>query len=222
MHGAFSCACLAASLRGYDGLACYPPGVCRYCYRGKGPRVRGPEKNLDEILKKGLNLMRRKSTQEEDKVANNPQGKWIMASSEVCDFFGISAETLRKWTHKGAPKIGYGKWDLRALVDWKYRSVDSPETRKLRAEADIKEAKASMEAIKLEVARGNYIETALVTKDLRLLFGNIKKSLLGMGHKVATELNSFSPDEALAANNVVDDVVKEALQALSEGRNYGK
>lgn len=147
---------------------------------------------------------------------------WIRGTAETCEFLQVSDETLRKWAAKGAPKVARGKWDIRELVEWKYKGSESPESRKLKAEADLKEAKASMEVIKLEAAKGNYIETALVTQELRRLFGNIKKSLLGMGHKVATELNSFGTEEALAANKVVDEVIREALQALAEGKNYGK
>ena len=41
-----------------------------------------------------------------------------------------------------------GKWDIQALMNWRYNmggQNESPETRKLKAEADLKEAKAKQE-----------------------------------------------------------------------------
>lgn len=104
------------------------------------------------------------------------------------------------------------------MVEWKFSSETSPEQRKLQAEANLKETKAELEQIKLEVAHGNYIETAKVTADLKRVFAAVKKTLLSMGHKVAAETNSLDPEFAVTANRVIDDTVKEALQQLSEGR----
>lgn len=143
---------------------------------------------------------------------------WVKSTAEACDFFGVSARTLANWRNKGAPQLGFGKWDVKALVEWKFSSETSPEQRKLQAEANLKETKAELEQIKLEVAHGNYIETAKVTADLKRVFAAVKKTLLSMGHKVAAETNSLDPEFAVTANRVIDDTVKEALQQLSEGR----
>lgn len=157
-----------------------------------------------------------------DKPKESPSREWwIRGTEETCDFFGISAVTLNAWYKKGAPKLGYGKWDVRALIDWKYKEGHSAEKRKLEAEATLKETKAEQEKIKLKIQEGKYIEAAKVTADLRRLFSSLRKSFLALGHNVATELNSYDPDIALEANKVIDETVNDALKQLAEGKTYG-
>ncbi len=150
---------------------------------------------------------------------------WIRSTAEVCEFFGISNKTLNNWEKRGAPKLSYGKWDLQALVEWKHGGTnkdESAEVRRLKAEADLKEAKAAQEKIKLAVTEGKFIPTEKVTSDLRRLFSVLKKSLLAIGHNVATEINSIDPESAVIANRVIDDNIHEALEQLSRSGIYGK
>lgn len=148
---------------------------------------------------------------------------WVRGTSEAQDFFEVSAETLSNWEKRGAPKEGYGKWDIKKIIEWKYgvsAGDKSPEARRLVADADLKEAKAGQEAIKLSLAAGKYISTSEVTQDLKRLFSILKKSLTAIGHDVATELNVLDPDIALTAKKVVDDAVYNALKQLAEKGEY--
>lgn len=154
-----------------------------------------------------------------DAVPENPDNWWVRGTADTMKFFGVSAETLSSWEKRGAPKIGYGKWDVKMLIEWKYGASDgnkSPAARKLAAEANWKEAKAGQEAIKLAVAEGKYVATDNVTADLRRLFGVLRKSLLAIGHNIAIEVNSFEPEVALVAKRKVDDAIHEALRQLAE------
>lgn len=163
-----------------------------------------------------------KRAREKRKTAETCNPWWIRSTAETCEFFECSHETLSKWAKAGAPKVGYGKWDVRALVDWKYRSEESAEARKLKAEADLKEAKASLEQIRLDVTQKKFIETAQVTKDLSRLFAGLKKSFTALGNRVTAELTAIDPDMAITAGKVVDDTVRDALQRLSEGKEIKK
>ncbi len=154
--------------------------------------------------------------------AQNSQKWWIVSTAQAAEFFGVSDETLRNWEKSGAPKVTRGKWDAQALVEWKYRSEESAEARKLKAEADLKEAKASLEQIRLDVTQKKFIETAQVTKDLSRLFAGLKKSFTALGNRVTAELTAIDPDVAITAGKVVDDTVKDALQRLSEGKEVKK
>ncbi|MCX7779621.1 MAG: hypothetical protein N2491_01745 [Negativicutes bacterium] len=163
---------------------------------------------------------KRNSTSTKDTLLKKPEDWWIRGTSETCAFFGVSAQTLSDWEKRGAPKEGYGKWDIKKLVEWKYgaKAGDlSPEARKLMAEANYREAKAAQEAIKLAVQRGEYVATAEVTQDLKRLFTVLKRALLAIGHEIATELNTFDPDVALEAKKVVDNAVQNALGQLAKG-----
>lgn len=174
------------------------------------------------MQKMRLKVMKSKSPPRKDRKKKTEQPWWIRKSADVCAFFEISPETLSKWNKKGAPKLAYGTWDIKAIIKWKYMAEDGAAKRKLLAEADFKEAKALQEQIKLNIQEEKYIETAKVSQDLRRLFSNIKKSFLALGHNIAAELNSLDPDAAITANKVVDKTVQEALKQISEGKNYGK
>ena len=151
-----------------------------------------------------------------------PDAWWIRSTAETCEFFDISDEALRKWAMKGAPKVARGKWDVKALIAWKYDSETSANQRKLNAEAKLKEAKASIEQIRLEVTKKKYVEAAQVTRDLNRLFASLKKSFTALGHRITTELNAMDPDMAITAGKVVGDTVREALEKLAAGKEIGK
>ncbi len=146
---------------------------------------------------------------------------WIRSTAETCAFFDVSDEALRKWAANGAPKVARGKWNIKDLIAWKYNEAGANQ-RKLNAEAKLKEAKASIEQIRLEVTKKKYVEAVQVTKDLNRLFNSLKKSFTALGHRITTELNAMDPDIAITAGKVVDDTVRDALTKLAEGKEIGK
>lgn len=149
---------------------------------------------------------------------------WVRSTSETCQFFNVTQKTLSNWEKKGAPKKDHGKWDIKELIEWKYMNgkEESAEVRKLKAEADLKESKAAQEAIKLALTEGRYIQVDKVTRDLKRLFSVLKKSLVAIGHNVATEINGIDPKGAVIANNLIDEKIHEALEQLSRCGIYGK
>jgi len=153
---------------------------------------------------------------------NTIEKQFIFSTKEVCDFFGISRESLSSWEKKGAPKEARGKWDLKKLVEWRFGGghKESPEIRKLKAEADLKEAKARQEQIKLGVTEEDFIPVKTVTADLRRLFMVLKRNLRSIGHNVATNLNSFDAEASLEAKKVVDKHIDEALEQMSRSGFY--
>ncbi len=150
------------------------------------------------------------------------KSNYILSTQEICDFFDISRETLSSWGKKGAPKVSRGKWNLKELVKWRYagENIDSPSLRKLKAEAELKETKVRQEKIKLGVAKREFIPVAEVNEELTRLMLNLKKSLLAIGHHVATELATLDADAAELAKTTVDKRIQEALQEMSKGGVY--
>ena len=158
----------------------------------------------------------------ENGKSNIIENDFCVSTKTACEFFGISRETLSSWGKKGAPKVDRGKWDLKKLVEWRFDGghVESPELRKLKAEADLKEAKAQQEKIKLGVTKEEFLPVYEVHAELTRLMANLKKSLLSIGHNVAAELNSLDVEAAEIARNEVDKRVKEALEEMSKGGVY--
>ena len=148
--------------------------------------------------------------------------KFIFTTADTCEFFQISRETLSTWQKKGAPKAGRGKWNIKALMEWRFdgKHTDSPEVRKLKAEADLKEAKAAQEKIKLSVKKDEFVNVFVVRSELTRLLANLKKNLLAMGHQVASNLAFLDMEAAELAKSEVDKRVKEVLTEMAEGRLY--
>ena len=94
----------------------------------------------------------------------------------LLDCPGKTRQGLSDWRKKGAPQISRGKWDIQALMNWRYGTAqdDNPMSRKLKAEADIKEAKAEQEKIKLGIKQEEFVSTEFVRNELTRLFANIK------------------------------------------------
>ena len=168
--------------------------------------------------------MAAENTNQNTRVRVIVEEKFIFSTADTCEFFQISRETLSAWSKKGAPKAGRGKWDIKALVNWRYDmggQNESPETRKLKAEADLKEAKAKQEQIKLSVTKTEFISAYEVQKELTRLLANLKKSLLAISHNVASDVGSIDFEMAEFVEKQVDKRISEALKELSEGRLYG-
>lgn len=149
--------------------------------------------------------------------------KFIYNTKDAADFFGIDSDTLNNWAQKGAPKEGRDTWDLKALVKWRYdigKGEASAEVRMRIAEADLKEAKARQEEIKLSVNRSEYVSTSEVQKELTRLMNNLKKSLLAIPHNVASDVSTINLEIAGMVENAINERVSEALTELSEGRLY--
>ena len=153
--------------------------------------------------------------------------KFIFTTADICELFEISRETLSRWEKKGAPKEGRGKWNIKEVMEWRFKTDSksgeaSAVVRKLKAEADLKEIKKQQEAIRLAVQEGKYISIEQTSRDLARLFTSLKNKLLAIGHKVAVEVNGLDPEVAALANGVIEDCIREALEQLAEGGVYGR
>ena len=148
--------------------------------------------------------------------------KFIFTTADTGELFQISRETLSNWQKKGAPKAGRGKWNIKELMEWRFdgKHTDSPEVRKLKAEADLKEAKAAQEKIKLSVTQDEFVHVLTVRSELTRMLANLKKSLLSMGHNIASNLASVDMEAAEVAKSEVDKRIKEALDEIAGGRLY--
>jgi len=107
--------------------------------------------------------------------------KFIFTTADICELFEISRETLSRWEKKGAPKEGRGKWNIKAVMEWRFKTDSksgeaSAVVRKLKAEADLKEIKKLMGAndgdLVLILSGDNANKTRVQLCALRLEMGN--------------------------------------------------
>jgi hypothetical protein len=70
------------------------------------------------------------------------------------------------------------------------------------------------------VTQQEYIPASVIQSELVRLLGNVKKSLLAMGHNIASDLAALDPETVTVAKKEVDKRINDALTELSEGRLY--
>ena len=129
---------------------------------------------------------------------------------------------MSTWAKKRSPKVQSRQMGLKSASKMAVfrRYHGEPQPAKTKAEADLKEAKAKQERIKLSVVKQEYVPVAEVKDELTRLMLNLKKSMLAVGHHVASELAPLDADAAEIAKTVVDKRMKEALEEMSKGGVY--
>ncbi len=162
----------------------------------------------------------KKRTPPKDKQPKSPEKWWVRGTAETCELFGVSAQTLSDWEKRGAPKLGYGKWDIKALLEWKFggKGEQSAETRRATADADYREAKAVAEKMKLEVLQGLYMRKDEVTQQWVARVTEIKAGLMAMARKVAAEFPD--PDVRRIVERVVTDEIYDLLEQYARKGKY--
>ncbi|MGL5513276.1 MAG: hypothetical protein ACRDBM_08630, partial [Sporomusa sp.] len=144
-----------------------------------------------------------------DTLPKDLENWWVRGTTDTADFFGVSAQTLSDWEKRGAPKEGYGKWDIRKLVDWKFRGEQSAEARRLVAEAKFKEAKANMAVMNQAVMEGKYIEKSEVDRSWTTIGTQMKANILAW-------VRILTPALANQDMRTVEKIMTEATYDLLE------
>ena len=89
----------------------------------------------------------------------------LVSTSRCAQLFGVSRETIRLWVNAGCPKTKKGWFSIADVIAWRLGVVKESEekpgeslpSKKMRADAEYKLAKAEQEKIKLEVMKGDYV-----------------------------------------------------------------
>jgi len=144
----------------------------------------------------------------------------ILSTSQVAEVFDVSKRTLTNWKRLGAEEclVGYGKWNLKKLLNWWLENIysgvdeDSPD---LQAER-LRYEKARADKMELEVARmkGELLPRAEVEAALRELIITAKRAFMLIPKKAPGLLVGLSQAEQM---EVLQDMVEEILTNLADG-----
>lgn len=154
-------------------------------------------------------------------------GNLCISTTELCEKLGIARKTLTEWENKGCPKACRGWWPLWDILKWRgmvgngVKSEDDVEeislqVKKLKYEAELKKQKAEEAAFDNAIARGEYLKKDDITAELQRFFIVLKRSMLGISRKIATELSGIV-DSATARRieKMVTELTLDALEQLS-------
>lgn len=109
----------------------------------------------------------------------------IVNTKELSDFFDVTPRAVNKWSAKGCPKSGRGKWDLKTVHAWWLDNIyaskadDSDESLQ-EAKRRYWSAKAENEEIKRDESKGLLVKV----KDIVLMWSGrvaeIKNGLMAL------------------------------------------
>ncbi len=157
------------------------------------------------------------------------EGRLCLSSAAMEEIFGITRQALSKWAQQGCPKAGDGWWPLREVIVWRgvgrkgKASADemSDFARKLKAEADWKEAQAQQLEYKNAIAEGDYIARDEIVSELRRFFVMHKRSLQSLSRKIASDISPFvDPPTVRRIERDLADMIASALETMATGELY--
>ncbi|MGI6558577.1 MAG: hypothetical protein ACOX20_06385 [Limnochordia bacterium] len=120
---------------------------------------------------------------------------FTLNSAATARFFGVTPRTLSDWAKRGAPKEARGWWDPRAIMDWLGKATSlqgqemSLEARKLKADAEYREARAEREQRTNAILEGQYIAKDEVEDEWARRVTEVKTGLLALSNKIAGQIS---------------------------------
>lgn len=111
--------------------------------------------------------------------------RFVHSQREVAEWFGVSVQGVSKWLGNGMPKSPSGAYDLRDVARWVVarktgRTVSDDYERKLKAEADEREAKAAKAALDLKIQTRQFRDVAEFREWYEAQVSVVKRSFLAL------------------------------------------
>lgn len=152
--------------------------------------------------------------------------QFCVSTRELCAQLDINRKTLTDWEQKGCPKAARGWWPLWEVLRWRGvigggRIIDetaaeesSLAMKKLKYEAELKKQKAEEATFDNAVARGEYINKAEITAELKRFFVVLKRSMLGYSRRIATEVSPYV--DTITARRIEKMITELTIDALEQ------
>jgi hypothetical protein len=164
---------------------------------------------------------------ENDKTQEQiPRWLWIdgdkifLNSEKTAAFFNVSPRTLINWDARsgGTLKKDTGWWDIKVMLEWKMNGEDSDEARKLKAEADYKEAQVKKAQLENDVRIGELFPANEIFKEWTGRVVELKTGLLAMGRRVGSHFTD--PEMRTAVESAVQEEVFDLLGQYARNGKY--
>ena len=155
-------------------------------------------------------------------------GKLLLSTTAMVEVMGITRQGMAAWVKDGCPKSAMGWYPVADVLRWRGlvggQGIVRTESdlgnmafkeRKMKADAKMRELQTVIQAYKVSELKGELVKTDEVQKELAELFSSLKQSLVHIGHRIATVLNSTHPEVAYECKQVVDDEIAKSLEKLA-------
>lgn len=155
---------------------------------------------------------------------NKSEGKnqILVSRKQVADFFEVAPNTISHWKRQGLDaEVKRGVYDLKKVFDWwlEHRVVQDKDAKakKDKWEAELKEAKAQLEKLKLERERGELIPRVEIAKLWAARVHEVKTGLLSLVRKLPPRLEGLTKREMAA---VIEDEIYALLELYARQGPY--
>lgn len=151
----------------------------------------------------------------------------LLSTAALADVMQVSTKTVDTWQRQGCPKEKRGWYDLKAVLAWSGRGVNSSRgesdglAAKLAADTKLKEAKAGMAELEFKQKSGELIPLPVVEQVVGEKFAKLRISFLSIGDLIMAEMYSQYPELAQQARRVVDGHIRKALEEIADTGEFG-
>lgn len=169
----------------------------------------------------------------EEKVKNkkakaNPRGKKkkngaeiaaeqvLATQKEAAEYASVSTRTIRRWKSENMPMTADGKY-IKPMLDYYKQNEGKGTTEEKKrmavAGADVKEVKAKLLELELELKQGKLVYRADVDRETIRKILAVKRALLGMGRKIADRVSRLKDPRKI--QRVIDTEAKEIITGFA-------
>ena len=155
-------------------------------------------------------------------------GDLIVPTDDVVRIFGVSKKSVAEWTLKGMPKVDRGMYKLKDVVKWRglmrlgdATNKETDASKKLRADAEYKDAKAKQEAVKLQEMLGNLVPIEMIQEQWAFTFTDIRQQLLKLPNDIRARIHTSYPECSEDVSLIAEEIIRRTLEGLSECNNAG-
>lgn len=155
-------------------------------------------------------------------------GDLIVHTDDVARIFGVTVKTVSEWHKAGLQRVERGMYRLKDVVKWRglmrlgdATNKETDASKKLRADAEYKDAKAKQEAVKLQEMLGNLVPIEMIQEQWAFAFTDIRQQLLKLPNDIRARIHTSYPECSEDVSLIAEEVVRRTLEGLSECNNTG-
>ena len=155
-------------------------------------------------------------------------GDLIVPTDDVVRIFGVTTKTVSEWNKSGLEKVERGMYKLKDVV--KFRGLmrlgdatnqETDAAKKLRADAEYKDAKAKQEAVKLQEMLGNLVPIEMIQEQWAFTFTDIRQQLLKLPNDIRARIHTSYPECSEDVSLIAEEIIRRTLEGLTECNNTG-
>lgn len=154
-------------------------------------------------------------------------GDLLVPTSDVARIFGVTIKAVADWNKSGLKRVERGMYKLKDVVEWRglmrlgdnNKTVETDASKKLRADAEYKDAKAKQEAVKLQEMLGNLVPIEMIQEQWAFTFTDIRQQLLKLPNDIRARIHTSYPECSEDVSLIAEEIIRRTLEGLSECNN---